>query len=1810
MKSLKKFQFLDVKRFFESPRVTNPNPVSNSRRTALKQMSVFMVGISPGINTIGKAIATPFSYELTNNGIVFSHGGTPAWEVLSFMFDGSPKVIINESSNELRVQLKDAYYPGTKICADFQAIVNLQSEGWLMEIAFPELEINQKVKFTEWLNGKSVVSGKTKNNWHYQLDPNDSLLVSGPSPLTIDHCWQMRIKSPDKITLQVFGKPEKYEELVLSLSHLASEMITGCGKATCFELYCPEGNFQALESLRFHGESVISNPKYPFTFTSLIFSEASGNQTRTLWASNETGKEANAQFLVQQNGINSLGLFRSRLYKEYNTENSPFIFTADLGDSPQWIGAAGASFALKGSSDHRFILTGNDNEADFLDCKALLASSRIQVFGGTSVPVDYNNAPEVSVVPQYPIKVKPRTMKQGEVLTPGKILEEAPDDDSRANWIYINQEPMKVKFKVDKPILFNVIRPEDFINLQFEFVNFSLEDNLLKIDNKKDPAFLIVHFPSQHTREEIMRDISSSGFTTILKRGSNDGTPPNLHTPVKFLRAKSSRLVYRVPADYNPIPVTLDNLLNWKDFDLQVNYRARWFNQISNISLIKTQLQVSSMVYSQKPLTTRMQLSTPNISYQARQVKAVDSEKAKVVPVEKPKSVQEVRVAMATTPKGPGAMALSDEQFNGLLASPLVDQINTANLQGSMKRLFAMKEPSKYETMIEAPTYLQISPNQFAAFQHFSDLRDAAGTYDPAEAGVVETNDESAIAAPVKPATKGRQTVQRITPSTLSKAQSSNINFFRNVVTGSTASPNYKGIVSSRLMKMPLAILLPKGNLFELWHTRLGVKLASGEIDEDVLNELKTIRVLWSEFANENYKKTNDVPAVDDYFYSLPTPRHAHQLVHLTSNYLDLVQENTRKKYTPHPVKAEKLMLSALGSWIDFKLNIPEDVELLSIKAWLQRATMGRDHYIKIVERGNLFPFGHKALLVIIAERKIRTINNVNSAVLVQREFIIVKQPELFYGKQQGSNDFIPFPFQRVELKDMETEIFTKGIPNEANFIAKELNVKDGSGKPQYFRIDVDDASGKTVRMEVPLSWIPATTPDAKDVIKYYNDSSWDYFTSSATAKPIAYARSLVPGDTTFETAGIIFKAREFPKNENGSTFYPEVLESSIYIRQLEELTGKRSPVRIHLLDDNNLSMVFAEFIDDDKPKLAFDNTEKGGGFLAPNMNLSGLSKLTGLVGNKLDDLEKVLLKVEDVFSMADKLMPKLFGAIRFMDLLLDVDLTPAMNAVKSAIENIRSQIEDLQQELLSILARVDNEVKKLNKLIEVIGKLLNETDIVGVLQDTQKLAQAFTSYGINIEGDAVTALNAAVVLGKEIQDKGVELNSVVGFINDAQGFKNKLKDAGISITSQIDQAVDQTLKVVKALDQKGFDDLEIIGIIGGLGLASQLVDIQGLVKTLAMQASAKVIEALPEIPNVKFQIKGNEIVVEYHWKPKTKNEYSAAGIFKIKNTNESKSQVDVSIDSVMTKTLDLNSAPKFDVNASISQFGITIVDTIQLNFKKIAFKAGMSSKPDVDVQFQAVPIRLVGSLSFVNSLQSVIKSDQFSSGPFINITGTGIEAGYNFPVPNLEVGIFALSNMMLGTKLTLPLNRDPLLLGFNFCTRENPFRLMVSCFGGGGFFAIQTSMNGLTRLDAAFEFGAGISLNVGVASGSVSVMGGIYYGMSLSESGAIAYKLSAYLRLTGRLSIIGLIKVTLEFYLELSYESGAEKGEVDGVMLYQGSRLVGTATLTVKVEVLFFSKKVKISVSRTLAGNDADPTFEQSYNQDHWLEYCNSFAS
>lgn len=149
---------------------------------------------------------------------------------------------------------------------------------------------------------------------------------------------------------------------------------------------------------------------------------------------------------------------------------------------------------------------------------------------------------------------------------------------------------------------------------------------------------------------------------------------------------------------------------------------------------------------------------------------------------------------------------------------------------------------------------------------------------------------------------------------------------------------------------------------------------------------------------------------------------------------------------------------------------------------------------------------------------------------------------------------------------------------------------------------------------------------------------------------------------------------------------------------------------------------------------------------------------------------------------------------------------------------------------------------------------------------------------------------------------------------------------------------------------------------------------------------------------------------------------------------------------------------------------------------------------------------------------------------------------------------------------------------------------------GGGGFFGLELDLNGIRQIEAALEFGAGISLNFGVASGSVSVMAGIYFKMTFTD-GQNSTQLTGYVRINGSVSVLGLITASIELYMALTY-------------LIDKKKAYGEASLKIKIEILFFSTSVTIKTQRTFAGNGSDPNFQMSLTEGDWLEYCGAFAA
>ncbi|MGX5515367.1 hypothetical protein [Bacillus cereus] len=332
-------------------------------------------------------------------------------------------------------------------------------------------------------------------------------------------------------------------------------------------------------------------------------------------------------------------------------------------------------------------------------------------------------------------------------------------------------------------------------------------------------------------------------------------------------------------------------------------------------------------------------------------------------------------------------------------------------------------------------------------------------------------------------------------------------------------------------------------------------------------------------------------------------------------------------------------------------------------------------------------------------------------------------------------------------------------------------------------------------------------------------------------------------------------------------------------------------------------------------------------------------------------------------------------------------------------------------------------------------------------------------------------------------------------------------------------------------------------------------------------------------------------IETRFLWKPVIKN-FSVPSLFNFMTKMEEtkfQNKAQLVLQSCLVTPLDTTKETSYQVSGQLTEFAMQFVGALTLRFKSFRFSTENGKKMDVKVE--GMDIVFEGPLNFVNTLKDIIPDDGFSDPPNLVVTASGICAGYTLGVPSFGVGVFSLQNLNLSASLSLPFVDQPAGVRFAISERHKPFLVSVGLFGGGGFFSLALNAHGIEEIEASIEFGGNISLNIVVASGGVSVMAGIYFSMTGDD-----VTLTGYLRCGGNLSVIGLISISVEFYLAFSYND-------------KGNEVWGQASVTVGVKIAFFSKSVTLTVERKFAGAAGDPTFEQMVKPSDWEEYCLAFA-
>ncbi|HWH84718.1 MAG TPA: hypothetical protein VNU71_21025 [Burkholderiaceae bacterium] len=461
----------------------------------------------------------------------------------------------------------------------------------------------------------------------------------------------------------------------------------------------------------------------------------------------------------------------------------------------------------------------------------------------------------------------------------------------------------------------------------------------------------------------------------------------------------------------------------------------------------------------------------------------------------------------------------------------------------------------------------------------------------------------------------------------------------------------------------------------ELWHTRLRPSKDAPET-----GDAGSVRAVWSPDVRV---VPTDHPPRDMTFPMDADDRHG--IVHQSANFA----LGSRPATDTAPITAEQLMLSATGGWLR-SVGMWRGTSLISLSEWRHRATEGRDHEVKIVREGILFPFGHRAAVVKISERKVEGLKADGSdpvAALRRRFYIIVRQLERTYASgdyDAGGREF-PLPVVRF-VTHVTPNIDTP--THEPNTTGTFWVRSAGAFYP--FALDGDDHDGHTVPfhaaclfvdlqdMPTPLPHVPRgaggvaipqlvfdPTPDQSLAAAIYADPARaNARDADVEGRRIAFvpgSGALAGGQGELATDTLVLTAqvgpvKHRPGGATGRRSWPGVVpalaRATVRIPALTTLA--QSPATTvayhdHYLDHafdavaNHLE-VFARTVGG---KLPFDfPADRASGLVTPSISVDGLSRLRGPLG----DVDKLVSGTFDPTSFFGD--AKLLGGVSLSDLI------------------------------------------------------------------------------------------------------------------------------------------------------------------------------------------------------------------------------------------------------------------------------------------------------------------------------------------------------------------------------------------------------------------------------------------------------------------------------------------------------------------------------------------------------------------------------
>ncbi|WP_459957884.1 LysM peptidoglycan-binding domain-containing protein [Nocardia sp. IFM 10818] len=922
----------------------------------------------------------------------------------------------------------------------------------------------------------------------------------------------------------------------------------------------------------------------------------------------------------------------------------------------------------------------------------------------------------------------------------------------------------------------------------------------------------------------------------------------------------------------------------------------------------------------------------------------------------------------------------------------------------------------------------------------------------------------------------------------------------------------------------------------ELWTTRLGVrKVVDGkftEVDEKDTTQ-RVVRAVWTRDDDEGGVAPQGLSA------SLDKPLRR-GIVRQTADRTVRHRENGTP-LQPEPLEVRRLYLSAVGAWVDWNVTWdkpeksypPKDATTI-LEAYRHLAPMGRDAYIRVDVPAFLFPFGHRVTLVNITERRIGVGDN-PVAFLKQRSFIVVRERTRSYRDPQNRLVLHTLPFDVVAIDPPVTPDLDFIDVNTSKPVVPRIN-----GEPYRWKVTGVDHAGQPITMLAPLVLVTLTADDKPTTIQEIR-TEWEVKQRRIDVNDaeVAMAPPTAKGDTTFKVHKLDLDGSYEPGK---LTSTPSMARAFIAIPALNAINGGRAPVEV--VYEKNYKDKGFELGDQaevfltltQRQRLDFaKGSDQGGGFIEPSVGVAALSRTLGAIGDANADPGSALRRGDfDPSAFLAGALPKLFGLFDLMKIINRTGLDRAPNLITEQLGMIGS----LASEFARLVAALDTAS---TDLADDIGHAASAAAGQRLQALRGKVDNARTTLA-GAAGDLQAAL-ADALAGQPHNAAGA-----------ATAFAGKLASVDAVVSDPILPAA------VRAAVEKPAAALRNIATVA-----------QGANLLAALQA--------PTLSDV----------MRFEWQPEIMD-WPPGGptVFK-----PDKDGLTIAVEVRITE----EDEPQVDVSAQLRAFELILMpgeQLVSMRFGRLGFRVATGRKPEIDVVFDK--LEFLGPLTFIEKIRQLIPFDGFADPPYVDISTEGVTAGFDLALPSVAVGVFSLENIALAADCRIPFLGEAVTVGFGFCSKESPFRLTVMCIGGGGWVALRLSPAKMVVLEMGLEACASLSVDLGVASGSVSVSIGVYLRLEDKKG-----QLTGYFRIRGEVDVLGLISASITLELSLTYH-------------FESGKMIGRASLTVEVEVLFFSASVEITCERQLAGSKGDPSMldimpPHAGGQSTWNSYFDSFA-